>query len=63
MRFRKPPNLSLVDRLRDICGRERLKADQSVLTLLVDLAGADIRSCMNTLQVSGFGRDKPPIWH
>lgn len=56
VRFHKSPSQFLVERLRYICDRERLKADLRVLTLLVDLAGADVRSCLNTLQVGIFSR-------
>lgn len=69
VRFRKPPSQYMVQRLRDICDRERLTADLRVLTLLVDLAGADVRSCLNTLQVSStwrnaeaLGVDEGQLW-
>lgn len=52
VRFRKPPTQFIVARLREICERERLSADTRVLTTLVELTGGDVRSCLNTLQVS-----------
>ncbi|BEJ10866.1 hypothetical protein CspHIS471_0102880 [Cutaneotrichosporon sp. HIS471] len=58
VRFHKSPSQFLVERLRFICDRERLKADLRVLTLLVDLAGADVRSCLNTLQ---FIKSRSPV--
>ncbi|KLT43446.1 P-loop containing nucleoside triphosphate hydrolase protein [Cutaneotrichosporon oleaginosum] len=58
VRFNKSPSQFLVERLRQICDRERLKADLRVLTLLVDLAGADVRSCLNTLQ---FIKSRSPV--
>ena len=53
VRFRKPPSQYIVQRLREICDRERLTADLRVLTALVDVTSGDVRSCLNTLQVSG----------
>lgn len=38
--------------MREICDRERLTADLRVLTSLVDITSGDVRSCLNTLQVS-----------
>lgn len=52
VRFRKPPTQFIVARLREICDREKLSADTRVLTTLVELTGGDVRSCLNTLQVS-----------
>lgn len=43
--------MHLVKRLRDICERERLKADSRALTALVGIAQGDLRGCLNTLQV------------
>lgn len=52
VRFRKPSTQFIVARLREICDREKLSADTRVLTTLVELTGGDVRSCLNTLQVS-----------
>ena len=52
IRFRKPQAQFLVKRLRDICERETLLADLRVLTGLVEMTSGDVRSCLNTLQVS-----------
>ena len=60
VRFRKPPSQFLVARLREICDREKLRADLRVLTSLVDLTGRDVRSCLNTLQV---GNQTTPRTH
>ena len=43
--------MHLVKRLREICERERLKADSRALTALVGIAQGDLRGCLNTLQV------------
>lgn len=56
VRFRKPPTQFIVARLREICAREKLSADTRVLTTLVELTGGDVRSCLNTLQVSHVSR-------
>lgn len=52
IRFKKPQAQFLVKRLREICEREGLEADLRVLTQLVDMTAGDVRSCLNTLQVS-----------
>jgi chromosome transmission fidelity protein 18 len=51
VRFKKPPSQFIVQRLREICDREKLTADLRVLTSLVDITSGDVRSCLNTLQV------------
>lgn len=51
MRFHKPGTNLLVKRLKDICVEERLGADNRSLSLLAELTGGDIRSCLNALQV------------
>jgi len=56
IRFRKPQPQLLVKRLRDICERETLSADMRVLTGLVEITTGDVRSCLNTLQVSFISR-------
>jgi chromosome transmission fidelity protein 18 len=43
----------MVKRLRDICEKEALAADARSLTTLVEITNADVRSCLNTLQVGG----------
>ena len=52
IRFRKPASQLLVKRLQEVCAAEGLTADLRSLTTLVDLTGGDVRSCLNTLQVS-----------
>lgn len=52
VRFKKPQAQFLVKRLREICERETLTADLRVLTTLVEITTGDVRSCLNTLQVS-----------
>lgn len=52
IRFKKPQAQFLIKRLREICDREGLEADLRVLTQLVEMTSGDVRSCLNTLQVS-----------
>lgn len=54
IRFRKPASQLLVKRLQEVCAAEGLTADLRSLTTLVDLTGGDVRSCLNTLQVSAI---------
>ncbi len=51
IRFKKAQPAIMVKRLRDICERESLSADARSLTTLVEITNADVRSCLNTLQV------------
>ena len=51
IRLARTADVHLVKRLRDICERERLKADSRALTALVGIAQGDLRGCLNTLQV------------
>ncbi|GAB5367569.1 hypothetical protein AAMO2058_001241700 [Amorphochlora amoebiformis] len=49
--FTRPKTYSkLVNRLRYICRKERLKSDQSALHLLCKSLNGDVRSCLNMLQ-------------
>ncbi|KDN45594.1 P-loop containing nucleoside triphosphate hydrolase protein [Tilletiaria anomala UBC 951] len=50
VRLQKPPTALLVNRLRQVCEKEALQADTRSLTLLAELTGGDIRSCLNALQ-------------
>lgn len=61
VRFQRPADLHLIKRLRDICERERLKADSRALTALVGIAQGDMRGCLNTLQVSTLCESLKPI--
>ena len=54
IRLTRTADVHLVRRLRDICERERLKADSRALTALVGIAQGDLRGCLNTLQVWFF---------
>lgn len=51
VRFQPPTTGMLVRRLKDICEGEQLKTDHKSLTVLVEVAEGDMRSCLNTLQV------------
>ncbi|KAF9792105.1 P-loop containing nucleoside triphosphate hydrolase protein [Thelephora terrestris] len=50
IRLTRTADIHIVKRLRDICERERLKADSRALTALVGIAQGDLRGCLNTLQ-------------
>ncbi|GAA6060295.1 hypothetical protein JCM10212_002936 [Sporobolomyces blumeae] len=50
IRFSPPTNTMLTKRLRTICQAEGMKAENKHLTLLVETAEGDLRSCLNTLQ-------------
>ncbi|GAA6010908.1 hypothetical protein JCM11491_004595 [Sporobolomyces phaffii] len=50
IRFQPPTNTMLTKRLRTICEMEAMKAENKHLTLLVETAEGDLRSCLNTLQ-------------
>ncbi|PWN50508.1 P-loop containing nucleoside triphosphate hydrolase protein [Violaceomyces palustris] len=50
IRFSKAPTNILVRRLREICEIEAVKADTRGLSLLSELTGGDIRSCLNALE-------------
>ncbi|KAF9651533.1 P-loop containing nucleoside triphosphate hydrolase protein [Thelephora ganbajun] len=50
IRLARAADVHLVKRLRDICERERLRADSRALTALVGIAQGDLRGCLNTLQ-------------
>ena len=54
VRFAAPAQAALIQRLRGICDGEALSSDTKSLTSLVTLAEGDMRTCLNTLQVSGF---------
>lgn len=48
--FDKPNKQRLIDRLKYICKKEKLLADENFLNVLVDLVELDIRQAINTLQ-------------
>lgn len=50
--FKKVPMMSIAKRLQDICDMEGLDSDLRTLSLLSETTDGDIRSCLNTLQVS-----------
>ncbi|GAA6000732.1 hypothetical protein JCM10207_004630 [Rhodosporidiobolus poonsookiae] len=50
IRFTPPTSAMLVKRLRTICDTEDLSTENKHLSLLVDTAEGDLRSCLNTLQ-------------
>ncbi|KAI0705933.1 P-loop containing nucleoside triphosphate hydrolase protein [Cytidiella melzeri] len=51
IRFNRPNDFRLVNRLRDICEIEGLKAESRALTTLVGLTQGDLRGCLNTLEL------------
>ncbi|GAA5932082.1 hypothetical protein JCM3775_004236 [Rhodotorula graminis] len=50
VRFSPPTTAMLTKRLRTICDSEELSTESKHLSLLVDTAEGDLRSCLNTLQ-------------
>ncbi|GJN87911.1 hypothetical protein Rhopal_000866-T1 [Rhodotorula paludigena] len=50
IRFTPPTSAMLVKRLRTICETEELTTENKHLSLLVETAEGDLRSCLNTLQ-------------
>lgn len=52
IQFRKVPMMSLAKRLQNICDNEGLESDLRTLSLLSETTDGDLRSCLNTLQVS-----------
>ncbi|BGP29547.1 Chromosome transmission fidelity protein 18 [Rhodotorula toruloides] len=50
IRFNPPTAPMLIKRLRTICDVEGLSTENKHLSLLVDVAEGDLRSCLNTLQ-------------
>jgi len=59
VRFQPPTNTMLTKRLRTICEVEQMKAENKHLTLLVETAEGDLRSCLNTLQVRPNSSSSP----
>lgn len=51
IRFTPPTSAMLVKRLRTICDAEDLSTETKHISLLVETAEGDLRSCLNTLQV------------
>ena len=58
VRMHKTPTTLLVNRLRQVCEQEALKADTRSLTLLAELTGGDVRACLNALQFAKTKTDK-----
>jgi chromosome transmission fidelity protein 18 len=50
--FRKVPNLNVARRLQEISQSEGLDTDLRALSLLAEMTDGDLRSCLNTLQVT-----------
>lgn len=50
--FKKVPMMSIAKILQDVCDRENLDSDLRTLSMLAETTDGDIRSCLNTLQVS-----------
>ncbi|KAJ9100114.1 hypothetical protein QFC19_005794 [Naganishia cerealis] len=58
VRFKKAQPSLIVNRLRQICEKERVKADTRGLTRLAEMTNSDVRSCLNTLQVGDFMKSR-----
>lgn len=52
IRFTRPADIHLTKRLRSICELEGMRTESRALTALVGISKGDMRSCLNTLQVS-----------
>lgn len=50
IQFKPGRDAALVFRLKTVCNKEGLKADDHTLNKLVQMADGDIRACLNTLQ-------------
>ncbi|PFH54126.1 hypothetical protein AMATHDRAFT_135378 [Amanita thiersii Skay4041] len=50
VRYSRPADIHIVNRLRYICGTEGLKVESRALSTLVGVARGDLRGCLNTLQ-------------
>ncbi|KAG6820837.1 hypothetical protein H0H93_010664 [Arthromyces matolae] len=50
IRIQRPADVHTVNRLREICELEGLKAESRALSTLVGVAKGDLRGCLNTLQ-------------
>ncbi|KAG6860581.1 hypothetical protein C0995_009630 [Termitomyces sp. Mi166 len=50
IRMQRPADIHTVNRLREICQLEGVKADSRALSTLVGVAKGDLRGCLNTLQ-------------
>ncbi|GAA5970017.1 hypothetical protein JCM3765_007278 [Sporobolomyces pararoseus] len=61
IRFQPPTNTMLTKRLRTICEMESMRAENKHLTLLVETAEGDLRSCLNTLQRVQFIKRKGDV--
>ncbi|CDH60364.1 p-loop containing nucleoside triphosphatehydrolase protein [Lichtheimia corymbifera JMRC:FSU:9682] len=51
LQFRKTSVTMIAKRLLSVCENEGLETDERALSLLVEMTGGDIRSCMNVLQL------------
>ena len=54
--FRKTQTEKLINRLREICNKERILIDHETLLRLCDSNDNDIRSCLNTLELISRGK-------
>ena len=58
LEFKKIPVWDVEKRLREICSRERIKAEKEVLRKLAKKSQGDLRSAINDLETVGLGKKK-----
>jgi len=56
--FKKPTVLQVVKRLKEVCKREGIEADEEALKFIAERSGRDVRSAVNDLQALAQGRKR-----
>lgn len=56
--FKKPTVLQVVKRLKEVCKREGIEADEEALKFVAERSGRDVRSAINDLQALAQGKKK-----
>jgi replication factor C large subunit len=56
--FKKPTVLQVVKRLKEVCKREDIEADEETLKFVAERSGRDVRSAINDLQALAQGKKK-----
>jgi replication factor C large subunit len=54
--FKKPTVLQVVKRLKEVCQREGIEADEEALKFVAERSGRDVRSALNDLQALAQGK-------
>lgn len=55
--FKRVPTRSMIPRLREICGREGVEADEEALRVIAERAQGDLRSAITDLQALAQGKE------